>query len=77
MLPRSKTMFKKLSDVLIKFKVILVCYCRMYFMMSQFMHVFVPKKIPVNNLGLIFHVIHRPIPIAERWEARDFTPKST
>ena len=77
MLPRSKKTFKKLSDVLIKFKVILVCYCRMYFVMSQFMHVFVPKKIPVNNLGLIFHAIPRPIPIAERWEARDFTPKST
>ncbi len=44
----------------------------MYFIMSQFMHVFVPTKIPVNNLGIIFHIIPKTIPIKERWEVRDF-----
>jgi hypothetical protein len=45
----------------------------MYFVVSQFMHVFVPKRIPVYNLGILFHITPKHIPIKDRWENRDFT----
>lgn len=44
----------------------------MYFIMSQFMHAFVPNRVPVYNLGVLFHIIPKQIPIKERWECRDF-----
>ena len=44
----------------------------MYFVLSQCMHSFVPTKIPIYKLGLLFHEIPKHIPVKERWESRDF-----
>lgn len=48
----------------------------MYFVISQFMHVFVPAKIPIYNLGVLFYIVPKHIPISERWECRDFKVKT-
>ena len=43
------------------------------FLLSMFMHSSIPKRIPINNLGLVFHIFPNNIPIKDRWESRDFT----
>ena len=48
----------------------------MYFVVSQFIHAFVPAKIPIYNLGVLFHIVPKHIPISERWECRDFKVKT-
>ena len=35
----------------------------MYFVLSQFMHSFVPTKIPIYKLGLLFHEIPKHIQV--------------
>ena len=61
---------------MLRFKVYIYYFIKMYFVVSQFMHAFVPTKIPVYNLGVLFHIVPKHIPISERWECRDFKVKT-